>query len=79
MPFSLVPTPFIETILNHSTHPQADQAIEELNRLRDVQCHLLTHYVAVQRQTQASGAGLQSLISEIKPKPSTHLTRGQLE
>lgn len=63
MPFSLVPTPIIESILNDSDHPQAAKAIEELNRLRDVQCHLVTHFVAVQRQTQASGAGLRSLVA----------------
>lgn len=79
MPFSLVPTAFIEAILNHSNHPNTDKAIEELNRMRAVQCHLVTHLMAVQRQTQASTAGLQSLISEVQPKASAHLTRSLLE
>lgn len=80
MPFKLVPTPVLELILNEApATPQTDQAIAELQRLRDVHCHLLTHFVAVKQQTEASTAGLQSLLGEVKPQPTAHLTRGLLE
>jgi len=68
MPFSLVPTVFIEAVLNASTHPDADKAIEELRRLRAVQSHLMTHFAAVQRQTQASGAGLRDVVGDVQPR-----------
>lgn len=73
MPFSLVPTPFIEWILQTTDHPKADQAIAELNKLRDVHCHLLTHFVAVQNQTQASASGIRSVVgsdAQMHPAPT---------
>lgn len=73
MPFSLVPTPVIEWILQNTDDPKADQAIAELNKLRDVHCHLLTHFVAVQSQTQASASGLRSVIGEVHMHPATSL------
>lgn len=75
MPFSLVPTPILELMLNESDHPETEKAIEELNRLREIHCHLATHLIAVKQQTDASVAGIQSLLSEIQPSPSTKLTR----
>lgn len=80
MPFNLVPTPVLEVLLNEAPDTQQTfQAIAELNRLRAAHCHLLTHFVAVKSQTEASTAGLQSLLGEIKPHNTAHLTRGQLE
>lgn len=70
MPFSLVPTPFIEWILQTTDDPKADQAIAELNKLRDVHCHLLTHFVAVQNQTQSSASGLRSVLGEVHMHPA---------
>lgn len=76
MPFSLVPTPVLELILNESDN---DKAIAEYRRLRDVHCHLLTHFVAVKTQTEASHAGLKSLIGEVEPHPAPHFPRRLLE
>lgn len=73
MPFSLVPTPVIEWILQNTDDPKADQAIAELNKLRDVHCHLLTHYVAVKRQTDSSASGLKSLLGDVQPHPALPL------
>ena len=76
MPFSLVPTPVLELMLNESDN---DKAIEEYQRLRDVHCHLLTHFVAIKAQTEASHAGLKSLLGEVEPHPAAHLPRRLLE
>ena len=73
MPFSLVPTPVIEWILQTTDDPKADEAIAELNKLRDVHCHLLTHFVAVQNQTKSSAAGLKSVLGEVQTHPSPPL------
>lgn len=80
MPFSLVPTKVLEILLNEApVNPQTEQAIAELQRLRDVHCHLLTHFVAIRNQTEASTAGLQSLIDEIESDSTAHLTWDHLE
>lgn len=73
MPFSLVPTPVIEWILQNTDDPKADQAIAELNKLRDVHCHLLTHFVAVKQQSEASTSGLKSVLGGIQTHPSPPL------
>ncbi|CAB4122474.1 hypothetical protein UFOVP33_11 [uncultured Caudovirales phage] len=75
MPFSLVPTPILELMLNESDHPKTEQAIEELNRLREIHCHLATHLIAVKQQTDASVAGIQSLLGEVEPSPAPKLPR----
>jgi len=79
MPFSLVPTPALELIIEESDHPHADKAVEELRKLRDINCHLLTHFVAIKQQTEASTAGLQSLVREIEPEAPPHLSGRLLE
>lgn len=79
MPFSLVPTPFIEWILQTTDDPKADDAIAELNKLRDVHCHLLTHFVAVKNQTDSSAAGLKSLLSDVQTHPAPQLPGRKLE
>lgn len=67
MPFNLVPTPFLELMLDRrGDTPEAEKAIEELNRLREIQCHLVTHFLAVKRQTEASAASLDSLVNGVK-------------
>jgi hypothetical protein len=73
VPFSLVPTPVIEWILQNTDDPKADQAISELNKLRDVHCHLLTHFVAVKAQTEASTSGLKSLLGNVQTHPTQTL------
>lgn len=73
VPFSLVPTPVIEWILQTSDDPKADQAIAELNKLRDVHCHLLTHFVAVKTQTESSASGIKSVLGDIQTHPSPPL------
>lgn len=75
MPFSLVPTPVLELMLNESDHPEADKAIEELNRLREMHCHLATHLIAVKQQTDASVAGIHSLLGKVEPHTAAKLTR----
>lgn len=81
MPTSLVPTPFIEMILNNAAGPHAEQAIEELNRLRAVQCHLLTHLETTKMQTDACISCVRPLVEGIQPfcNPPAHLTRGSFE
>lgn len=67
MPFNLVPTPFLELMLDRNSEKEAaKKAIEELNKLREIQCHLVTHFLAVKRQTEASAAGLDSLLNSVK-------------
>lgn len=66
MPFNLVPTPFLELMLDRNKNEHADKAIEELNKMREIQCHLVTHFLAVRRQTEASAASLDSLVNGIK-------------
>lgn len=74
MPFSLVPTPVIEWILQTTNDPKADQAIAELNKLRDVHCHLLTHFVAIKQQTESSASGIKSVLGNIETHPAPTLT-----
>ena len=69
MPFCLVPTPFLETILNNDESPHADKAIEELRRLKEVNCHLAAHLIAVKQQTEASAASLQSIVGRPRLEP----------
>ena len=78
MPFSLVPTPFLEMMLENldESDTRAAKAIEELQRLRDVQCHLVTHLMAVKRQSEASAAGLQALLKDDDTAP---LSTGMLK
>ena len=73
MPFSLVPTPTLELLLEQSDHPQANQAVIELIRLRDANCHLLTHFVAVQNQTKISASGIKSVLGGIQTHPAPTL------
>lgn len=75
MPFSLVPTPVLEWLLESTDDPKADQAIAELNKLRDAHCHLLTHFVAIKTQTEASTSGLKSLLGSVQPEPAPPVMR----
>ena len=81
MPYSLIPTPFIDLIINDTDHPHAEQAVEELNRLRAAQCHLVTYLQATKAQTDACTAGIQSLVEGVQPlgHPPPHLFRGRLK
>ena len=74
-PFSLVPTPLLEIMLNDA--PQ--ETVEEYLRLREAHCHLVNHLRATKTQTEATVSGLQTLLDEIKPNATTHLTRRSLE
>lgn len=68
----LVPTPFIEQLIENAIDEDtAEKAALELAKLKDVQCHLVTHYKAVAMQTQASGAGLRSLLEVGQPSDDT--------
>jgi hypothetical protein len=49
-----------------AANPEAEKAIEELNKMREIQCYLVTHFLAVKRQTEASAAGLDSLLNSVK-------------
>ncbi|CAB4154486.1 hypothetical protein UFOVP653_5 [uncultured Caudovirales phage] len=81
MPYSIIPTPFIELILNDTESPHAEQAIEELNRLRAVQCHLVTHLHATKLQTDACISVVEPLIESVQPlcDPPAHLLGGSLK
>lgn len=76
MPYSLVPTPILEAILNDANN---EQAAAELQRLHDVNCHLLTHYVATKQQSEATHAGLDLLLGEIEPEAPPQLPRCRLK
>lgn len=70
----LVSTSNLEHILNSAEDTAITQAaIDELNRLREMNYYLVTHLAAVKRQTDASLAGVLSLVSEVESDRSTHL------
>lgn len=81
MPYSLIPTTFIEMVLNETDSPHADKAIEELNRLRAVQCHLVTHLEVTKMQTEACITCVQPLLDSVQPlcDPPPHLLGRRLE
>ncbi len=81
MPYSLIPTTFIELVLNDTDSPHADKAIEELNRLRAVQCHLVTHLETTKMQTEACISCVQPLLQSVQPlcNPPPHLLGSGLE
>lgn len=56
------PTTALEAVLNESNHPEVDMAIHELNQLRALQEHLVTHYVAVRRQNEALQQAMETLL-----------------
>lgn len=57
-------TPSLSCVLNDSNHPRADEAINELSRLREANYHLMSHLVAIKQQTDSSVAGIQSLLGK---------------
>lgn len=75
MPFSLVPTPILEMMLEDAP----PQAVAEYLRLREAHCHLVNHLRATKTQTEATVSGLQSLLDEIKPNATAHLAGRLLE
>ncbi len=52
----------LEKVLNETTHPEVEAAIEELNTMRAVQAHLLTHYVAIRRHNESLHDALHHLL-----------------
>lgn len=74
MPFNIVPTPFLEWILRTTSSVNVEKAITELKKLRDVNCHLLAHFVAVQHQTSASAAILRTVVGEVDPSTTAPIT-----
>lgn len=75
MPFSLVPTPLLEIMLEDA--PQ--ETVDEYLRLREAHCHLVNHLRATKVQTEATVSGLQALLDEIKPDTSSHFFRCRLK
>ncbi len=71
IPFSLVPTPVLELILEKENN---ELAIEEYQRLREIHCHLASHLVAIKQQTDASVAAIASL-GQVEPSAPANLTR----
>lgn len=74
MPFSLIPTPVLEWMLDNSNN---QEAIDEYNRLREIHCHLATHLIAVKQQTDSTVAGIQASapsLSTRKMLPATLAT-----
>lgn len=70
----LVSTNNLEHVLNNAEDTSITQAaIDELNRLRELNYYLVTHLAAVKRQTDASLAGVLSLIGEVESNRSAHL------
>lgn len=69
-----VSTSNLERILNNAEDTAITQAaIDELNRLRELNHYLITHLAAVKRQTDASLAGVLSLVDQVEAHRSTHL------
>lgn len=69
-----VSTSNLERILNNAEDTAITQAaIDELNRLRELNHYLITHLAAVKRQTDASLAGVLSLVGEVEANRSAHL------
>lgn len=69
-----VSTSNLERVLNNAEDTAVTQAaIDELNRLRELNHYLLTHLAAVKRQTDASLAGVLSLVGEVESHRSAHL------
>lgn len=70
----LVSTSNLEHVLNNAEDTSITQAaIDELNRLRELNHYLVTHLAAVKRQTDASLAGVLSLIDKVESDRSAHL------
>jgi len=70
----LVSTSNLEHVLNNAEDTSITQAaIDELNRLRELNHYLVTHLAAVKRQTDASLAGVLSLIGKVESDRSAHL------
>lgn len=77
-----VSTSNLERILNSAENTTVTQAaIDELIRLRELNRYLITHLTAVKRQTDASLAGVLSLVGEVEAEchRSTHLLWRLLE
>lgn len=69
-----VSTRNLEHVLNRAEDTAITQAaIDELNRLRELNHYLITHLTAVKRQTDASLAGVLSLVGEVETNRSAHL------
>lgn len=65
--------------LRFLTKEEWERLYAELQRLRDVNCHLLTHYVATKQQSEATHAGLDLLLGKVEPDPPPQLTRRRLK
>lgn len=82
MPGTVVPTPNLESVLEEVDHPLAVHAISEFKRLKDSHMQLATHFMAVKRQTDSTGACLRALLLRpdgTQPEAATHLTGRLLE
>lgn len=57
----------LDRVLDETKHPELEEAIEELNQMRALQAHLVTHYVAVRRQNEMLHKALEdsSLLSKL--------------
>lgn len=64
---AIKPGSALDSVLAASDHPEVEKAVEELNQLRAVQAHLVTHFVAVRRQNDVLHSALQepSLFSKL--------------
>ena len=70
---SLTSAPQLSALLAvmEAENQSVDAAIEELDRIREINVHLLTHIRAVKMQTDTSLAGIQSLLKSVQPKEPT--------
>ena len=80
MPFSILETPNLETVLNSTPKDRVtEQALAEYARLREVNYHLATHLKAVKMQTDATLGGIQSLFCQLKPNSASEFLRRRLD
>lgn len=72
VPFSLVPSPVLELMLEESGNRDA---VTEYLRLREIHCRLAQHLVAIKQQTEATIGGIQS-VCEVEPNAPPKLPGG---
>lgn len=58
----LVSTDALDAVLNESGHPHAEQAVQELRRLRQMHMHLVTHLIAVKAQNESAITAIEALV-----------------
>ena len=75
----LIRTTNIERVINSSDNPAVGAAIEELHAILAVNGYLLSHLKAVKQQTDASIAGIRSLLHQFESDSPANILGGTLD